>query len=126
MNKNDAHTTLQELKEMVDKFGKDRHWQHHHTSKNLSMGIVIEAAELMEHFQWERDGEPDAEAIADELSDVIFNCLNFALINNIDVATAFHNKYQKLVKKYPAAIFNKNNDSRKDYDRIKKAYRAEQ
>ncbi len=125
MNKfSDSTTTIQQLKDFVDIFVKDRNWQRHHSPKNLAMNIAIEAAELMEHFQWERDGEADMEAVADELADVIFNCLNFASVTNIDIAEAFISKYNKLGKKYPIEVFNAHNDSLKDYDRIKKAYRA--
>lgn len=109
---------------MVDKFSQDRNWQRHHNPKNLSMAIAIEAAELMEHYQWEREGKLDAGEIADELSDIIFNCLMFAVSQDIDIASSFKSKYGRLLKKYPTTIFNKNNDSPEDYDRIKKAYRA--
>lgn len=87
------------------------------------MSIAIEAAELMEHFVWERDGEPDKDEVAAELADVIFNCLNFALASEIDISQAFMTKYQKLQKKYPVSLFNKDNDSQEDYQRIKKRYR---
>ncbi|HSX47133.1 MAG TPA: nucleotide pyrophosphohydrolase [Patescibacteria group bacterium] len=119
----DDKTTIQELKDLVIKFAKDRHWEKHHVPKNLAMGIAIEAAELMEHYQWEREGDPDPEEVADELADIIFNALNFAYVTNIDVASAFMHKYEKIVKKYPVDIFNEKNDTLKDYRRIKKQYR---
>lgn len=120
----DNTTNIQELKDLVEKFAQERNWQRHHSGKNLSMNIAIEAAELMEHFQWERDGDPDMDAVADELADIIFNCLNFATTNNIDIASSFVKKYEKLLKKYPTEIFNKSNDSLEDYHRIKKTYRG--
>ncbi len=123
MGRTDNDTTIQELKELVDTFSKDRNWQRHHNPKNLSMSIVVEAAELMEHYQWERDGQPNQQEVADELSDIIFNCLMFAVGQDIDIASSFKSKYKRLLKKYPVTIFNKDNDSLKDYDRIKKAYR---
>lgn len=119
----DKNTSLQELKDLVIGFGEDRNWRKHHTPKNLAMSIAVEAAELMEHYLWERKGDPDRQEIADELSDIIFNCLNFAVVADIDVAEAFERKYQKMNQKYPTKIFNKHNDSLKDYERIKKAYR---
>ncbi len=121
--KTDNTTTIKELKDLVAQFTNDRHWKRHHKPKNLAMSIAIEAAELMEHFVWERDGEPDKDEVAAELADVIFNCLNFALASEIDISQAFMTKYQKLQKKYPVSLFNKDNDSQEDYQRIKKRYR---
>jgi NTP pyrophosphatase (non-canonical NTP hydrolase) len=88
------------------------------------MNIAIEAAELMEHYVWERDGEPDKAEVADELADVIFNCLNFAASQDIDITTAFMAKFERLQKKYPTTIFNADNDSLDDYQKIKQQYRA--
>ena len=48
----DSRTTLAELKQLVGDFVDRRDWQQFHSPKNLSMSIAIEAAELMEHFQW--------------------------------------------------------------------------
>ncbi len=121
---NDTTTTFQELKDIVAKFGKDRNWGKHHAPKNLAMNIAIEAAELMEHYVWERDGEPDKAEVADELADVIFNCLNFAASQDIDITTAFMAKFERLQKKYPTTIFNADNDSLDDYQKIKQQYRA--
>jgi dCTP diphosphatase len=120
----DATTTIQELKELVTKFATDRHWQRHHTPKNLSMNIAIEAAELMEHFVWDRAGDPDREEVADELADVFFNVLNFAEHENIDLAGAFLRKYDKILKKYPVEKFNEAHDNLDNYRQIKKAHRA--
>ena len=48
----DKQTTLNEIKELIDSFADERDWQQFHSPKNLSMSISIEAAELMEIFQW--------------------------------------------------------------------------
>ncbi len=50
--KKDDQTTVQELKTLVAKFRDERGWKEEHNPKNLAMSIAIEAAELMEHFQW--------------------------------------------------------------------------
>lgn len=120
----DQETTFAELKDIVAKFGADRNWGKHHSPKNLAMNIAIEAAELMEHYVWERDGEPDKAEVADELADVIFNCLNFAATQGIDISSAFMSKFERLQKKYPTEIFNDSNDSLDDYQKIKQRYRA--
>ena len=48
----DQDTSLQQLKQLVAEFVKDRDWEQFHSPKNISMSLAIEAAELMEHFQW--------------------------------------------------------------------------
>ena len=48
----DEQTTIAQLRELVDRFVGERDWHQFHTPKNLSMALAIEAAELMEHFQW--------------------------------------------------------------------------
>lgn len=49
---NDQQATINDLKKLVANLIKMRDWQRFHTPKNLSIVITIEAAELMEHFQW--------------------------------------------------------------------------
>jgi NTP pyrophosphatase (non-canonical NTP hydrolase) len=71
----DAHTTVGALRQAVADFVEDREWRPFHTPKNLSMSIAIEAAELMERFQWLTTEEAQAAvedadeqaAVADEL-----------------------------------------------------------
>src|SRR4029077_19121697 len=121
--KSDNETTIQELKDLAVKFVADRHWQRHHTPKNLTMSLAIEAAELMELYLWESGGEPDKAEVADELADVLMNVLDFALIENIDIRTAFINKYRKNIAKYPVEKFNKDADNLDEYRKIKKSYR---
>ena len=48
----DAETTVSQLRQAVDHFVAERDWHQFHTPKNLVMSLSIEAAELMEHFQW--------------------------------------------------------------------------
>ncbi|MBF0409352.1 MAG: nucleotide pyrophosphohydrolase [Candidatus Riflebacteria bacterium] len=56
---NDNETTISELKQLVDKFITEREWRKYHTPRNLAASICIEAAELLEHFQW--DVFPDSD-----------------------------------------------------------------
>jgi NTP pyrophosphatase (non-canonical NTP hydrolase) len=94
----------------VERFVAERDWRQFHTPKNLAMALAIEAAELMEHFQWltaeeSRDvaGGPDKlAAVAEELADVL--CYALALANelSIDVSAAVEAKMQKNAQKYPA------------------------
>jgi dCTP diphosphatase len=123
--KQDHETTVQELKELVAKFRDERGWKKEHSPKNLSMSIAIEAAELMEHFQWDTYNKGDKQAIADELADIISYCLNLADVMEIDVATTFRDKLDRAAKKYPLELFNpKRSGSAEEYHKIKKAYRG--
>jgi len=109
----DKQTTVAALRAVVAEFVAERDWRQFHTPKNLSMSLAIEAAELMEHFQWltpresrELAQEPDKLAeVGDELSDIL--CYALALANElgIDVAAAFERKMAANRKKYPAAEF---------------------
>ena len=49
---NDSDTTIDALRALVRRFVDERNWSQFHAPKNLSMALAIEAAELMEHFQW--------------------------------------------------------------------------
>ena len=124
MSNKDAETTIQELKDLVIQFERERGWAKHHTPKNVAVSLCIEAAELLEHFQWDSYEQRDKQAIADELADVIFNCLNFASTMDIDIASAFLSKFERIQKKYPVEIFNPDSDNPEEYFRIKKAYRT--
>ena len=48
----DADTTIETLRQAMRQFVAEREWEKYHTPKNLAMSLAIEAAELMEHFQW--------------------------------------------------------------------------
>jgi NTP pyrophosphatase (non-canonical NTP hydrolase) len=109
----DVRTTVSDLREAMRRFVAERDWDQFHSPKNLAMGLAIEAAELMEHFQW-----VDAEAsrqvgrdpvkrvgIGEEMADVA--CYLFALANalDLDLSDAVIDKLQKNAQKYPAEEF---------------------
>ena len=85
----DTQTSLQDLKEVVRHFVEERDWKQFHSPKNLSMSLSIEAAELMEHFQWitteeSRHFEETAKAAAgEELADVL--CYALAIANEMEL-----------------------------------------
>jgi len=105
----DKTTNVQEIKDKISKFVKERNWMDAHSPKNLSMSIAIEAAELMEIFQWlsteEARGIKNVEGkfthLKEELADVIIYCLSLANQLDIDVATAIEDKIEKNSRKYP-------------------------
>ncbi|MBU1092783.1 nucleotide pyrophosphohydrolase [Patescibacteria group bacterium] len=119
----DKTTTVKELKDLVEKFRQERNWGRHHSSKNLAISIAIEAAELMEHFQWDNYKEENDGELESELADIIIYCLFFAVSNKIDIAKAVAAKIDKISQKYPIAVFNSKQDDPKDYWKIKKEYR---
>jgi NTP pyrophosphatase (non-canonical NTP hydrolase) len=106
----DQTTSLAQLRETVRQFVAERDWQQFHSPKNLSMALAIEAAELMEHFQWltiEASRElphdpPRREAVGEELADVF--CYLLALANELelDLSSTLQRKMHKNAEKYPA------------------------
>jgi dCTP diphosphatase len=125
MKKGDVETTLQELKDLVVRFREERNWGKHHTPKNLAMSIAIEAAELMEHFQWDEYTKRNQEKIAEELADILIYCFYFADTCKIDIATAYRSKLAASSRKYPVELFNEKTDSPDAYHKIKQAYRQQ-
>jgi NTP pyrophosphatase (non-canonical NTP hydrolase) len=110
MSTTDANTTVAELRQLVANFVAERDWSQFHSPKNVSMALAIEAAELMEHFQWLtiedsrnlRDDPQKLAEVGEELADVVG--YSFALANELglDLATAIRNKMIKNAQKYPA------------------------
>jgi dCTP diphosphatase len=106
----DARTTVCYLREAVRKFRDERGWLRYHTPKSLAMSIAIEAAELMEHFQWLTDEESShrisdtnvAKEIAGELADILIYCLSFANRAEIDVSRAVQLKLDRNSNRFPA------------------------
>jgi len=106
----DGEVTVKELVDAMAAFVEERDWQQFHAPKNLAMGIVIEAGELMEHFQWISEAESgaladDAEqmgAIKEEVADVLCYVLAIAERMGIDLSDAFYEKMKRNELKYPA------------------------
>ena len=99
------------IQKAVRDFRDARDWRQFHSPKNLSMSIAIEAAELMEHFQWltteqattlAQTDSPARQAITDELADVLIYCFSLADILECDVAEIVFDKLAKSEQKYPA------------------------
>lgn len=98
---------LDELKRAIDRFAAARDWDKFHTPKNLAMAMSVEAAEVVEIFQW-LDAEqskrlPPAERahLADELADVYVYLLKLAGRFDIDLVAAAKKKMRKNAVKYP-------------------------
>ena len=123
MSKGDQETTLQELKDLMLEFREARGWAKDMSPKNMAISICLEAAELLEHFQWDEYKNEDEQEIIDEFADVIMTCMSFANASGIDVATAMKDKLERAKIKYPTEIFNPDSKNGEAYFRVKKAYR---
>ena len=99
---------LEQVKQRIDKFNKDRDWDKFHSPSNLAKSISIEANELLECFQW-NDTDFNKEDVKEELADVMNYCIQMSLVLNVDVIDIINDKMDKTEKKYPidkANIFN--------------------
>lgn len=105
----DKTTQLQEIKDRVLAFAKERDWEQFHSPKNLSMAISAEAAELMEHFLWQ---SPEAShndiqdpklrtKVEEELADIFIFAIEFANVTGIDIAAITEAKMALNAQKYP-------------------------
>lgn len=98
---------IERLKSSLAKFAKDRDWEQFHTPKNLAMAMSVEAAEVVEIFQWLTEqqsrelGKPKIEELADELADTYVYLLRIAAHYDIDLVDAAARKLRKSALKYP-------------------------
>lgn len=92
---------MEELMNNLIKFQSERDWKQFHTPENLAKSISIEAAELLEHFQWNKDYEK--QDVVDELADVLTYCLFMVDALDVDVEEIILNKLEKTAKKYPVS-----------------------
>lgn len=89
-------------------FAAERDWDQFHTPKNLAISLAVEAAELMEPFQWLTPEESQAlspaklAAVKDEVGDVFYYLLRFCDRLGIDPLQATYEKLAKSAAKYPA------------------------
>lgn len=81
-------------------FVAERDWSQFHTSENLAKSVAIEAAELLECFQWTAEG--NREAVAGELADVLTYCHLLAMRLDLDVDEIVLDKLEVTRRKYPA------------------------
>ncbi|MEY4962542.1 MAG: hypothetical protein RLZZ249_1239 [Actinomycetota bacterium] len=104
---------LGEIEARLATFVREREWEQFHTPENLAKSISIEAAELLEHFQW--GDEPDLGELRDELADVITYCILLAKKYDWDINEIVLSKIAKNEAKYPV---EKSKGNSKKYDRL--------
>lgn len=97
---------LSTLRDLIRTFVDERDWAQFHTPKNLAMAMSIEAAEVMEHFQWLPTGRELTDdkklAVSHELADVLVYLVRLADVLDIDLPAAVAEKMQLNREKYPA------------------------
>jgi NTP pyrophosphatase (non-canonical NTP hydrolase) len=98
---------MERMMQRVLKFVNDRDWAQFHNPKDLAVSLTLEAAEVLEHFQWKDPKEMkqhlknNKQAVADELIDVLYWILLMAHDFDIDLDKAFDSKMKQNEKKYP-------------------------
>lgn len=98
---------IKDLMEKVIKFRDARNWQQFHKYKDMALSLVLESAEVMEHFQWKNDKELEdyvkehKKEIGDELADVLYWVLLMSNDLDIDIIESFNKKMEENEKKYP-------------------------
>ena len=102
-----------ELLEQLRAFVAERDWDQFHSPENLAKSISIEAAELLECYQW--DSSADGKAVREELADVLTYCLLLADKYGFDVNELVLEKLEKTGAKYPV---EKARGKSEKYDRL--------
>ena len=103
------NTEINKIREAVRKFADERDWDQFHSPKNLAAALVVEAAELLEHFQWLKEEESknlSADKLAKvkaEMADVFIYLVRLADKLDIDLIDAAEEKIESNAKKYSVA-----------------------
>jgi len=101
----DQILNLTQLEGQLKQFAQERDWEQFHTPKNLAMALSVEAAELLELFQWDKEGvEFDGkrlQRVGEELSDILVYLLRLTHVLNINLPEALEQKMQQNAQKYP-------------------------
>lgn len=119
----ESKTNIQELKERIKKFCEERDWDQYHGAKDLSIGIITESAELLEHFRFKSNEEieqilkdPKKKVeISEEMADIFYFLLRLAQRYDIDLAKALDKKLEKNRERYPV---EKAKGSNKKYNEL--------
>ena len=102
--------THRDIIEQLKAFRTARDWEQFHTPKDLAISITLEAAELLEHFQWKKPEEvqqhiqENREAIGEEMADVASYLFLLAEDLGIDLHAAMEAKIRRNEERYPVAL----------------------
>jgi NTP pyrophosphatase (non-canonical NTP hydrolase) len=120
MNAPDPHG-LSQLRDALRKFADDRDWDQYHSPKNLASALAVEAAELLERFQWLTEDQsrrlpPDElEKVRHEMADVLNYLVRLADKLDVNLLEAAREKIQLNAQKYPV---DKSRGSAKKYSEL--------
>ena len=112
--------SIEELKHRLRAFARERDWEQFHSPKNLSMALIVETAELVEHFQWLTERQsmelppPTRRAVEQEMADVLIYLTRLADLLDVDLLAAAEQKMELNARKYPAEEVRGKADKRKD------------
>lgn len=101
---------LEELRVRISNFARERDWDQFHSPKNLSMALIVEAAELLEHFQWMKQSESRVlskdklREVEEELADILVYLVRIADQLGINLINAATRKMESNAAKYPADL----------------------
>jgi len=104
------HDSLENLRAQLAEFAAQREWQQFHSPKNLSMALIGEAAEIIEHFQWLTESESTQlptdklHAVSHELADVLLYLIRLADVLQVDLIAAAQEKMQHNQQRYPVHL----------------------
>jgi NTP pyrophosphatase (non-canonical NTP hydrolase) len=99
--------SLDDLRARINTFVQERDWEQFHSPKNLAMAMIVEAAELVEHFQWNTTEQSyqlsseKREQVSHELADTFVYLLRIAEVTGVDLIAATNAKIDLNAKKYP-------------------------
>ena len=96
-----AMTDLEELRQKVVEFTRERDWDQFHDGKNLAIALSLEASELLEIFLWKNAEDADVEKIKEELADVVNYAILLADKYNLDIKQIVLDKMKRNAEKYP-------------------------
>lgn len=113
----DSSTNIEQLKNIVKNFCKERDWDQFHNPKDLAIGISTESSELLELFRFKSDQEIEEmlknseffNKVRYELADILFFVLRFSQKNEIDLTEALNKKIILNIEKYPISKFKGSN-----------------
>jgi NTP pyrophosphatase (non-canonical NTP hydrolase) len=113
---------LTELRDRLRGFVRERDWEQFHSPKNLAMAMIVEAAELVEHFQWATEqesrelGDEQRIKVEQEIADTFIYLLRLSDVLGMDLIDAAHRKMDLNAKKYPADKARGRNDKYTAYE----------
>lgn len=117
----DPDAALLELRDALRRFAAARDWDQFHSPKNLAAALSVEAAELLEHFQWRTEADSshlDAatrDAVALEMADVLLYLIRLGDKLDVDLIAAARHKLELNARKYPV---DKSKGSSRKYDAL--------